>query len=227
VKNRHRFLLSACLLLAGCELNASTEIDASGAGLLRSEVGFTPEERRSLEEQAGNAADFCGVGRAPASMTIAEELRGEQTWCITTITFSNLDELRRAYGENEGVTVKRLELTDGIIYYDLDLDTSSPESSLSGFSRIQWEVQFPGTILRHNADERSGGGLIWEIEPHAGTIRVWAEGRAEAAPHYSRLPTLLILGVLMVVAAILYARMRRASAGGLPENEKSRPDAAT
>ena len=204
------FLLSASLLLAACEFNALTSIDASGGGRLRSEVGFTPEERLSLEEQAGNAQDFCGVQRTSAGMTITEEQRGSQTWCIATASFASLDELRGVYGENEGISVNRLEQIDGRLYYDLNLDTTSPESSLSSFSALTWSVELPGVIVDDNADERLGSTVVWELAPRTGITNVRAESTLESLPSVTTAPPLLlILGFLIAGGAILYARLRR------------------
>ena len=54
-------LIIAGLFLAGCTFQAETQVAADGSGSLRTEVGFTSEERQSLEQQSGNnnSKDFC------------------------------------------------------------------------------------------------------------------------------------------------------------------------
>ncbi len=68
------FLLAACaLLLAGCKFQATTRVQSNGRGELRSEVGFTPEERQNLVKQnSAKPQDFCNTsGQAgPASPAI-------------------------------------------------------------------------------------------------------------------------------------------------------------
>jgi len=195
-------VLSLCaLLLAACDFQAITEIDSSGSGQLRTEVGFTPEERQRLEAQSGNAADFCATSRAPADVTVTEERRGDETWCITAIGFSDLDGLRELYGERNGVRVNRLEIAEGRLYYDLDLDTSSKESNFSTFSAITWTVVLPGTPVDHNAPQQIDNMLIWTLAPRTGIITLHAESRLDSPSSLEQAAPWL-LGVLVLVLAV-------------------------
>jgi hypothetical protein len=124
--------------------------------------------------------------------------------------FADLSELRHIYGENGGIKINRLELADERLYYDLDLDTSSPDSTLAGFNSITWTVELPGRIVGHNADERQGVELVWQLEPRGGIANVWAESSLEPTSLFAHAPPLLlILGLLIVVGAILVARRLR------------------
>lgn len=134
-------LFTVCaLLLVACEFQATTTVNPDGSGELRTEVGFTSEERQNLENQSGGGSqNFCNAppSSAPASdVTVTEEQRGDETWCVTTTNFDSLGTLRQLYQEQTGIMVNRLEISDGTFYYDLDVDTSSQDSSFSAFSAI-------------------------------------------------------------------------------------------
>ncbi len=79
-----RFLpFAACaLLLAACKFQATTTLNPDGSGELRTEAGFTAEERQNLENQAGNkgSGDFCNSsGQTPPEVTVTEEQHGDET----------------------------------------------------------------------------------------------------------------------------------------------------
>lgn len=213
---RRRLLLASLLaaaLLSACQLRSVTTIGPSGAGEFRTEIGFTPDERQRLEEQGANPEDFCAVGRTPAGMVVLEEQRGEDTWCINIHSFSNMDQLRALYSEEEGITVNRLEIVEDRLYYDIALDTASPDSSLSGFSSITWTLAVPGTLLEQNAATHSSASATWEVAPGTDSARLVAESTLEPVAPVSRLllpmGVLSALGIGLVVAAILFARRTR------------------
>jgi len=199
-------VLSA-LFLAGCKFQAITTIEASGAGELRTEIGFTPDERQRLEAQSGNAADFCATERAPTGMTVTEERRGDETWCVTISGFGDLDELRELYAERAGVTINRLELTGDRLYYDIDIDTSSKESNFSTFSSTTWTIVLPGALVDHNATQQIGDMLVWELMPRSGMVRLRAESRLESGSSpETGAPILGLLGLLVVIGMVFLAR---------------------
>ncbi len=170
------------LLLAAChKLQATTEVKPDGSGELRTGVGFSAEERQNLENQSGNEGsdNFCNSsGQTSPDVTVAEEQRGDETWCITTTKFDDLEELRRLYEEKKGIRINRLEVTDGKFYYDIDLDTSSETSDFSAFTAITWTVVLPGTPVYHNATLAEGNTLTWNPTPQSGTINLRAESPA-------------------------------------------------
>lgn len=171
------------LLLAGCKFQALTRLEPDGSGALRTEVGFRAEERQNLENQSGSEAseDFCNTAGAPAGAVVTEEQRGDETWCVTVTTFDDLDGLRRLYQQNTGLHINRLEIADGMFYYDVDIDTSSDDSNFSVFESITWTVSLPGAPLDHNARRAEGNSLTWELSPRTGTINLRAASRAEQA----------------------------------------------
>jgi len=109
---------------------------------------------------------------------VMEEQRGEETWCITTTQFKNLEELRSLYEQREGIQINRLEISNGKLYYDVDLDTSSEESNFSALTEMTWTIVLPGTPLAHNADEAEGNALTWKPTPQSGIVNLRAEGEA-------------------------------------------------
>jgi hypothetical protein len=168
------------LLLSGCKFEAATRIQGNGSGMLRTEVGFSAEERRNLEEQ-NPGDDFCNTSGAAAGTRVTEEQRDGETWCVTEARFADLDELARFYAQRPGVQVNRLEIRDGRLYYDVDIDTSSDTSSFAGFESIVWTVSLPGQPARHNADQADGATLTWQVAPRSGVVNLHAESPAEAA----------------------------------------------
>ena len=196
-----RFVLFAmcALLLAACKFQATTTLNPDGSGELRTEAGFTAEERQNLENQSGNkgSGDFCNSsGQTPPDVTIAEEQRDDETWCVTTQRFDGLDELRRLYEKQKGVRINQLEISDGTLYYDVDVDTSSRTSDFSAFSAITWTVILPGTPVYYNAAQAEGNTLAWRLAPQSGTINLRAQ--SEVAESTSNLP--LLVGGVMVLA---------------------------
>jgi hypothetical protein len=193
------FALAACaLLLGGCKFQASTQVQANGRGELRSEVGFTAEERQNLEQQNSNPQDFCNTsGQSSPGVTVSEEKRGDETWCITTAKFKDLEQLRSLYLQKKGISVNRLEIAAGKFYYDLDIDTSSSESSFSGFSAITWALTLPGAPLEHNATQAQGNTLTWVIAPKSGLVHL----QAQSAVEQTGLASPAILGILVGLVA--------------------------
>jgi hypothetical protein len=205
------FLLAACaLLLAGCKFQATTRIEGNGKGELRSEVGFTAEERQNLEKQnSARPQDFCNTsGQNAPGVSVAEEQRGDETWCVTTARFNSLEQLRSLYLQQKGVSVNRLEMAAGRFYYDLDIDTSSQDSNFSGFSAITWALTLPGVPLEHNATRADGKTLTWTITPRSGLVHLQAQSEAEQAGPVS--PSVIgILLALLAVAGLALLLLRR------------------
>ena len=180
-------------LLAGChKLEATTSIKPNGSGELQTGVGFSAEERANLEKQYNNSQDFCNTAQTPENVTVTEEQRGDETWCVTTTQFKNLDELRALYQQREGITINRLEISDGKFYYDVDIDTLSEGSSFAALTDIKWSVVLPGEPISHNADEVNGNTLIWKPTPKSGVINLKAESEAPRGFNFPSCGTALI-----------------------------------
>ncbi len=120
---------------------------------------------------------------------------------MTTTKFDNLDELRRLYEKQKGIRINQLEIADGAFYYDVDVDTSSQDSSFSTFSAITWTVVLPGMPSNHNAGQVDGNTLTWNLTPRSGTINLRAESPARG-PN-STLPFLIGSAVLLGACGVV------------------------
>ena len=172
-------LLFGVLLLAGChKLEATTKIEPDGSGELQMGVGFSAEERANMEKQGSNPQDFCNTSQAPQNTTVVEEQRGDETWCITTTQFKDLEELRSLYEQRKGIRINRLEIMDGKFYFDVDIDTLSKTSDFSAFKEITWILVLPGTPIEHNtdhADSADANTLTWRVTPQVDNTNLRAE----------------------------------------------------
>jgi len=169
-------LVLSVFLLAGChKLEVTTRIEPDGSGELQMGAGFSAEELANLEKQNPNQKDFCNTTQAPPNTTIIEEQRGDETWCTNITQFDDLEELRSLYEQRSGIKINRLEISDGKLYYDVDLDMSSEESNFSALTEITWTVVLPGTPLTDNADEANENTLMWKPAPKSGTVNLQAE----------------------------------------------------
>ncbi|MCC6499716.1 MAG: hypothetical protein IT313_05550 [Anaerolineales bacterium] len=196
-----KFLLISCIfLLAGChKLEATTRINPNGSGELQMGIGFSAEERANLEKQNITPQAFCNTEQKSPNVTVTEEQRGEETWCINTTSFKSLDELRGLYQQRPGITINRLEIKDGKFYYDVDIDTLSENSSFSNLTEITWTVVMPGTPLAHNADEANGNTLTWKPAPKSGIVNLRAESEAPRGFVFPQCgATLAIFGILLI-----------------------------
>lgn len=169
-------LIFSVLLLTGChKLEAKTKIEPDGSGELQMGVGFSAEERANMEKQGSNPQDFCNTSQTAPKVTVTEEKRGDETWCITTTQFKDLEELRSLYEQRKGIRVNRLEIVDGKFYFDVDIDTRSETSDFSAFKDITWIVVLPGTPIEHNTDQADANTLTWTVTPQVDSTNLRAE----------------------------------------------------
>ena len=194
------------LLLAGChKLDATTTIAPNGSGEFRMEVGFSAEERANLEQQNPGQEDFCNTLQAPENVTVIEEQRGDETWCVNITSFEDLDELRNLYQQRKGITINRLEISDGTLYYDIDVDMSSEDSGFSVVTEMTWSVVMPGALVSNNADEVDGNMLIWKPEPKSGVVNLTAQSDVPDTVNFPPCGAAL----LVVGAVFLHFRSRK------------------
>jgi hypothetical protein len=202
--------IMVALLLAACQFNATTRVDPSGSGEFRNEIGFSADERRNLEEQSDgtNAGNFCNIpaeqGQVPSDITVTEEMRGDQTWCVTTTQFDNLDELKALYERNQSITVNRLELSGGRLYYDVSINLDrDDDSSFANYESATWQVVLPGEVVSHNANNAQSNTISWQLTPDAGMVNLQAESTVPTTG-----PNIMLLGVVAaVIAAIVLAAL--------------------
>jgi len=194
------------IFLAGChKLEATTSIKPNGSGELQTGVGFSVEERANVEKQYNNAQDFCNTAQTPENVTVTEEQRGDETWCVTTTPFKSLEGLRSLYAQRTGITINRLEISDGKFYYDVDIDTLSEGSSFASLTEITWSVVLPGSPISHNADQENGNTLTWTPALKSGIVNLQAESEA---PRGFSFPS-CSAAFLLVGAALLQFQRRK------------------
>ena len=192
------------ILLAGChKLATTTSINPNGSGELQTGVGFSAEERANIEKQYANSQDFCNTSQTPENVSVTEEQRNDETWCVTTTQFTNLDELRALYEKQKGLTVNRLEISDGKFYYDVDIDTLSEGSSFSTLTEITWSVVLPGTPISHNADQVNGNTLVWKPTSKSGVVNLQAESEV---PRGFNLPS---CGTALIGFGVVFVHLRK------------------
>ncbi len=215
-------LALGALVLGACKFQATTTINPDGSGELRSEVGFSADERANLIQQGNaKASDFCNASQPQRPQTtVTEEQRGDETWCVTASRFASLNDLRRLYEQKKGLAINRLEIADAKLYYDIDVDTLSKDSSFSGFNAITWKVIVPGTPLDHNADLTGDKSLEWTLKPRSGVAKLRFASTVENPP--PGLGPLIIAGLVVLLAGVtagsvigfaLARRSRRAPPG--------------
>lgn len=161
-------LIFSALLLSACTVNIKTVINEDGSGQYITEFGFNEEDKGSLTEMGyGSLDDYCtdAASDMPPNTVMRVEQREEEIFCVLTVSYTTLDELKTYYGEGN-VEINRLEIVDNIVYYDISVDSSgdTAEGAMAG----NWILVLPGSIQSHNADDKDGNTLTWTIA--AGTV---------------------------------------------------------
>lgn len=207
-------LALAVLFLTSCRVVVETAIGPDGSGELRSSVVFSAQEKAGFAAKPENASkSICDNLRenAPADAAVTEETQGDETFCVTTRTFHNLDELRKLYGGMSQVTVNQLQFDLGTFTLDVDVDLSSANDA-KGVAQ-EWRLTAPGQIGANNADRVEGQTLIWTVAPGARThLRAQSQAGLNPATLGSS-GALILTGVLVLllaggVIALLLARRK-------------------
>lgn len=174
-------ILLTALLLSSCTIQFNTTIEKDGSGSVAVEIGFSETDIEMLDEfDGGTPEDFCEDmedegADIPEGATFEIEERGDEIWCVFTTPFDDIDELKDIY-EEMGMTVNELELVDGELIYDIDVDMSDAGTDDLGIPGIDllWVVTVPGSVGENNADSEDGKTLTWDLED-GGVINVNAE----------------------------------------------------
>jgi hypothetical protein len=199
-------LATVSLLLAACNVNLATEVNADGSGQMRTEIGLTQADKDSLASMSGGeVTDWCtqitSSSELPQGMQFTQEERGDETWCIATMPFSSLEELRSLYADSSGISVDRLEMVGGRFYYDLTLDNSSSGAGMFGIN-MTWQLQAPGTVGDNNADTVDGRTLTWHLTS-GGSSRLQAESAVGGAISPTLIAAIFGLGCLCLVGVVV------------------------
>ena len=185
-------LVLLSLFLSACTLRVSTRLNADGSGEYRTEIGFSPTEAQTLSATSGSMDSICQTGDLTsvpdlqAGSIATLEDRDGQTWCVVRVPFTNLDQLRRLYESNGGITVHQLEIVNGHTYYDItvgreDGSTSSNQGlqALGGVMAqaidASWQVTFPGRVGANNGNEVQENIVVWRLDPTARSLCLIAE----------------------------------------------------
>jgi len=162
-------LLASAVLLAACTIQINTTIQPDGAGELRTEMGFSPVDQEALSGIGTSPEDFCADMQSQENpdqeAPVRVEERGDEVWCVVTLPFSSLDELRDLYAGMGGVTINTLAMSSGELVYDVQVEFAEEEAE--GFGQVDlsylWQVTMPGLVSTHNADSADGSTLTWEV----------------------------------------------------------------
>ncbi len=167
-------LLSAAL--AGCSMEAATQVNHDGSGNLSTAIGLTPADEAGLADLGGGTSqDFCKQvedrTRLPSGGTIKEEQRDGATWCVAEVPYQDLNQLHDLYQQIGNIDIRQLQLADGEFLYDVVIDLS--DLSAEGVDptlldslqlAIDWKLTLPGDVGDNNADQAQGGTLVWHLQ---------------------------------------------------------------
>jgi hypothetical protein len=169
---RHRLIIFvgfvlAAIMLAACTVNINTQINDDGSGTWSTEFILNQQDKESLATLGTTVEEFCNESGAdmPPGSAINIEDKGEETWCIISVPFANLSELRQMYAESDGIVVNRLEIVGDTFYYDVSVDATSSESDMGtgGLIGMNWKVTVPGKVGANNATSVDGNALTWDL----------------------------------------------------------------
>lgn len=218
---RTLIFLLMCLVLTSCTMQVSSTIRPDGSNDLRIEMGFSAADKEMMGSMGGSTANVCsemeGESDLPAGTTFTSEERGDETWCIMTINYGSLEELQMMLEEGDGITVNRLEILDGKLYYDLSVDMST-EQFTDGDTfpmAMKWQVTVPGRVGENNADEVEGKTLTWELPVgEIANIQVESSLSGGGLPEWISwlVPVLICLccfGFVVVAAVVIFVLVRR------------------
>ena len=174
------------LALAACSMHITTEIAAVGSGVFRAKISLNEADIAVIEKESGDTienllqdeygdssmenacVELSKESDFPSHATIEIFDFGEEFSCEISITFDDLDELIEIYEELfDGMTGKVRMNADGDLSYAIELDMDDfPSGDDAGFEEFEslWIVKAPGIIEDHNADDKRGGILTWELD---------------------------------------------------------------
>ena len=198
-------LVIPALLLSACRLVVDTKLNDNGSGELRNSVVFSAGEKANFEQSPENAGisvcDNLKEG-AQADTEFVEEARGDETFCTTVRSFTNLNELRGFYERMGNVTVNELKIELIKVTFDVQVDLTPKGDNKPAAN--EWRLTLPGEIGDHNAESIEGQTLIWKIEPGE-VATLHAESSVSINPW---IWVMIGLAVLLGVVSILLIRRR-------------------
>jgi predicted small secreted protein len=160
----------AALLLSACQAQVGTNIKKDGSGDVQTGIGFTADEVKTLVGMGASSNDLCSFadqqgGQLPPGATVKQEQRGDETWCVATVPFTDLSSLQSIYTDMQGITINQLDITAGKLVYDVTIDMSSGSDQVSSLVGVSWSLSVPGRVGNNNADSVKGSTLTWNLKP--------------------------------------------------------------
>ena len=179
-------VMLSSLMLAACSFRFTTEIEVDGSGVFRVKLTFTEEDITLIEVEEGDTIEnlvqeeygdegmqkaceeLAQDGDFPDDATAEFSDYGAEISCEIEMTFDDLDELIEIYEELfDGMTGKVRMNADGDLSYAIELDMDDfPSGDDAGFEEFEslWIVKAPGIIEDHNANDKSGQTLTWNLD---------------------------------------------------------------
>lgn len=199
------WLVLVGLLLTSCRVVVNTDVKADGSGELRTAVVFTAKEKEEFAQKPENQSkSICdGIKQGvPAGATFVEEIRDEETFCVTERPFKDLAELRQYYASMNQVKVNTLMFEMGKFTMDVDVDLTDKGNG-KGLEN-EWHLTLPGGIGEHNAERVEGQTLVWVVSPGE-TAHLHAEsmvGTTPVSPDTTFNNTLILVVVVLVLVLL-------------------------
>jgi hypothetical protein len=216
------FIFTA-IMLAACTVNINTQINDDGSGIWSTEFILNQQDKESLISMGTTIEEFCNQSGAdmPAGSATTIEEKGEETWCIISVPFANLDELRKMYTDSDGIVVNRLEIVDDTFYYDLSVDMTSSETDMSsgGLVGMNWKVTVPGNVGANNATSVDGNALTWDLTTNQ-VMNVQVQSSMGGIPWVTIFIALgavcLCALVIIIIAVVIFFVVRKPKAATPP-----------
>jgi hypothetical protein len=164
------FVIFAVLLTA-CSISITTKVNADGSGELGFAYKFTKDDLSQLGGMGMNADTICtdlqsqGDSSMPSDFTFEQEKHGDETWCVGTKSFDNLDDLKSEIS-GEGFTVKTMEINGDKFVFDATADMSGTDTGGMPLSlTINYDLTAPGKIDKgaSDADKYDGNTATWNL----------------------------------------------------------------
>jgi hypothetical protein len=214
-------LIATALLISACTVNLKTIINPDGSGEYITEVGFTDEDMNSLASMGYSSLEaYCSslLEDMPPATEMTIDTRRDDTYCVLSLSFTNLSELSAYYEEESGVSVIQLEMVDQVLHYSVIVDSSGGD--ITAGQETNWILELPGTIQSHSADTVDGNTLTWVLAEGTSThiqatSKVGGFNRPGGTTTYLVIAggclCSLLIAVICTVAIVLILRRRKQS----------------
>ncbi len=230
------------LALAACRLesNVALDIAENGSAVFTVEVGMDDEFRELVTSDLGTTeedfldemfTDVDGAGpmntRTDGDMTyysVSTDIENLSTWDgggtnsgFSSFSYTFDDDGARLTASSEGEDSSDL---GGDFGFD-------PSQITEDFISASVSIKMPGTVTEHNADETSGGNLIWNI-PLDGSVDILAVssfGASSSTWIWIVIGGIIIVGLIAAIIALTVGRNKseKAVAAAVDAHEEPPP----